>query len=289
MKTDTRTFRRLALSLPGAALAAAWSLPVGASGHGPVFALATPTLARGAWSSDTAAMGLQTSAGAPVMFRQMIGYGLTPDLQLNVSVPLAPTLDRIAAPPRSRLAAMMGAWGEAEASVMWRFHSRAPRIGVRRESTLLLGFATPMDARRNGVRVGPSVHLAAVTGYASRSWYWWGGAGYEYYLPRSADRLGALPYLTAALGYRPAHFRNAGRPDWRGFLEAVAEFPGRNRIAGRTDPNSGGSRLLIGPSVLGLFGAWGIGAGMLWPVTQHLNGNQPGERYRWAVNVSYWF
>jgi hypothetical protein len=41
--------------------------------------------------------------------------------------------------------------------------------------------------------------------------------------------------------------------------------------------------------VLGLFGAWGLETGVLFPVTQSLNGAQPKEHYRAKLVFTYWF
>src|SRR5690348_1754759 len=60
-----------------------------ADGHGPAFALATPTLGEGQWSSDTAAMSMDTGMGTALMYREMVGYGINPDLTAALSVPLA--------------------------------------------------------------------------------------------------------------------------------------------------------------------------------------------------------
>ncbi|MGH8130817.1 MAG: hypothetical protein ACRES3_08190, partial [Steroidobacteraceae bacterium] len=74
--------------LPMALVAAVMPLALRAEGHGPAFGLATPTLARGQWSSDTAAMRVEGGMGASTRFRQMLGYGVTEDLQVNLAFPL---------------------------------------------------------------------------------------------------------------------------------------------------------------------------------------------------------
>ena len=57
-------------------------------GHGPVFGLATPTLPQGAWNIDVTLMSAARGDRA-FMARETIRYGLTPDIQLNLSVPPA--------------------------------------------------------------------------------------------------------------------------------------------------------------------------------------------------------
>jgi hypothetical protein len=47
--------------------------------------------------------------------------------------------------------------------------------------------------------------------------------------------------------------------------------------------------VLLGPSMLGLFGTWGIEGGVLFPIEQSLNGNHDEEDYRAKLVVTYWF
>ena len=261
-----------------------------AEGHGPMFGLATPTLAEGQWSSDTAVMSLATGGDTAVMFREMLGYGITPDLQFSMSLPLGPT-DGLMMPPNTRTGAMMAGFGDLEAGLLWRFDRVAPDIGKRRESTLIVSVLAPAgDDQRRGIEVTPGLHLGAVTGYVSRSTYWWLGGGAQLRTKEGGDRLGNLYYVTGVFGWRPPVFRgDYPKPDWRIFLEGVAEFAERDRIDGLTVANSGGRRILVGPSMLGLFGAWGIEGGVLFPVEQSLNGNQMEEDYRAKLVFTYWF
>lgn len=257
-------------------------------GHGPAFGLATPTLARGQWSSDTATIQTATQAGDVLAYREMVGYGITEDLQALLTFPLArpdePMLSQI------RGGSMMGAMGEIEASLLWRFHRNDTAIGSRHESALLVGLSEPTDDTRGSMQVGNAIHLAAVTGFASRTVYWWTGAGTQYYLDEQGDQLGTLYYLSGVFGYRPRLFQqDYPKPDWRVFLEALAEVTERSQMNGQTMENSGGEKLLVGPSVLGLYGRFGLEAGVLWPVTQSLNGTQPEERYRAKFVFTYWF
>ena len=58
-----------------------------ASGHGPVFGMTTPTDAKGGWSFDTGIMSRVGAGGSGTMFRAMLGYGITEDLQVSLSIP----------------------------------------------------------------------------------------------------------------------------------------------------------------------------------------------------------
>ncbi len=257
-------------------------------GHGPVFGLATPTLPEGAWNGDATLMSVGRGGERAFMARQTLRYGLTADVQLNLSVP--ETLARLPSPPHTRIGTMMGGMGDLEALALWRFHKRYPGVGRRVESTLLVSALVPVVAERGGIAVGPGANGAVVTGYASRSLYGWIGAGVQGYLARDGDRLSPLAYASAVVGYRPPFFQgDYPKPDVRFFVEAVAESAGRDRVAGVPVAVSGGERVFVGPTVLGLYRAWGLGAGVLFPVVQRLNGPQPREAARLAVNLSYWF
>lgn len=273
------------------AIAFAVSMPFSAQaeGHGPLFGLATPTLARGQWSSDTTATRLETERESMDVFREMLGYGLTEDLQASLTFPLAQRNENMMS-SRTRTGSMMGAASDVEASLLWRFHRTAPDVGMRRESTLFLAVSEPGDGERRGVNVGNGINLAAVTGFASRVTYWWLGAGVQHYLENGNEQLGDVYYASAVFGWRPPLFRqDYPKPDWRVFIEGLAEHTERDRVGGRPVSASGGQTVLVGPSVLGLYGRWGIEAGALWPISQSLNGNHPEERYRAKLVFTYWF
>ena len=270
------------------AAALAGQLAGAQGGHGPVFGLATPTLPQGAWNGDATVMSLGRGGDRAVMARQTLRYGLTEDVQLNLSVPQ--TLAALPSPPRTRIGTMMGGMGDLEALALWRLQKHYPGGGRRVETTALASVLVPVVAERGGVRAGPGANAALVTGYASRDLYGWVGAGAQGYLTRDGDRLGPLGYASAVVGYRPPVFQgDYPKPDVRVFVEAVGEVAGRDRVAGATVEASGGERVLVGPTVLGLYRAWGLGTGVLFPVYDRSNGPQPSEDARLAVNLSYWF
>ena len=56
-----------------------------ASGHGPVFGAATPTLGKGGWSFDQALNGqaMDGSGDTSALLRSMISFGITEKLQIS--------------------------------------------------------------------------------------------------------------------------------------------------------------------------------------------------------------
>lgn len=196
----------------------------------------------------------------------------------------------LATPTLARGGSMMGAAETVEASLQWRFHRTAPAIGVRRESALLIGASEPTDEVQGGIEPGTGFNVAAVTGYASRTTYWWFGGGLQGNASRDGAKLGNVYYASAVFGWRPPHFRqNYPKPDWRFFVESLYEKAERHRVDGQAMPDSGSEKLLVGPSVLGLYGHWGVEGGIVWPVSQKLNGAQPAENYRAKFVFTYWF
>ena len=280
-----RSVAWLALALCG--------LPVlaGATGHGPVFGLATPTLGRGAWSLDVSLMDRSVGGKQMAMFRPLVTHGLTEDVQLSLSLPMPLYVPQ--GLPHARTMAMMPSNPDAEFLLGWRFHRTGPAVGARFESTAYLGFDYPTDAVRGGLRTSPGLYLGAVTGYASRSFYVWAGAlGRRYMSPvgSTADHPGDLGMYSLVLGYRPGVFRKElPHPDWRVFVEVVGEYSARDRLAGQELPNTGGHQVFIAPTLLGLYGSWGISGGPAFPIYSKPNGNQPKDRVRLVVNFTYWF
>ena len=256
-------------------------------GHGPVFTLATPTLGQGELSFDVMAMSTRQGNSA-WMIRQNWHYGLTEDIQLNVSVPT--TLQKIDNPPQGRLGTMMGSYGDLEMSGLFRFFKTYPGVGQRFESTLLLSGSVPTEDKRGGLHVGPSFHGGLVTGYASRTFYAWAGGGYQYYREQHNDRLGDIAYITGVIGYRPPIFQHDyPKPYWRIFVESVTEWVGDSKQNRRNITGSGGTKSLLGPSLLGLYGKWGLSSGILFPVYSSFSETKESESYRLNFVLSYWF
>ena len=260
-----------------------------ASGHGPVFGGATPTLGKGGWQFDQAWMGRSSGDAIEQTLRSMISFGITERLQISTSVPVALTTN--GQPPAGRMTASMSDAPNLEATGGWRFHVRPVGHGGRLESTAYLGGSIPTESSRGEIRSSPATTVAIASGYASRVHYFWAGAGYEKrFARRGGDRWGDVAYYSVVYGYRPPFLQlDYPKPDLRFFVEAQGENNGRARSAGLQDVNSGGRILLIGPTSLLLYKQYGLEGGIVFPIYQRLNGLQQREHYRVVVNASYFF
>jgi hypothetical protein len=269
-----------------------------ATGHGPVYGLATPTLGQGAWSIDVSAMyRLAGSVGdgnaQHAMVRPMLGYGVTEDVQLSISAPMTIYTPSTPTFGEARMMAMMPSNPDVELLLGWRFHRIGNNVGSRFESTAYVGFDYPTDAVRGQIQTTPGFVAGAVTGYASRSIYAWAGGLYRRYMTASGsgvDRTGDLVLYSLVFGYRPELFRKElPHPDWRIFVEAVGEYTARDRARGVTLENTGGHQIFVGPTLLGLYGPWGISGGPLFRVYSRVNGSRPADTLRVVVNYTHWF
>ena len=277
-------------SLAGALLVLSVPCLASASGHGPVFGAATPTLGKGGWQLDQAWLGrlVEGPNTDEQTLRTMVSFGLTEDLQISGSVPIV--LDTSSLMPRGRMMAMMSPGKEAEGIMAWRFHRRDSGAGTRFESTVAGGLGIPLEEfTSDGMHAAPSYHVSAATGYVSRTHYVWFGGGYQYHTKRQNDQMGDVVFGSVVYGYRPPALQlDYPKPDLRFFVEAMAERTSRGLHHGVEFLSSGGSAVFVGPTALLLYKAYAFEGGILFPAYQQTNGTQP-ERFRVGINVSYFF
>ena len=261
--------------------------PALAAGHGPVVGWATPTLGRGGWSLDEAwTLRSGEDDQQQQMLRTMLSFGVTENLQISGSMPLAMSDGRLGP---ARMMSAMSSDREFEALAAYRFQKRTIGIGGRQESTFYVGATAPFGRRRNGTGVGGSVEGGISTGYASRAHYVWVGGSVQHYLERGGDQFGDSRLVTAVYGYRPAVLRTeAGKPDLRFFVEVTAEDRGASRTSG-VETAAGARTVFVGPTTLLLHKAIGLEAGVLFPAYQRVDSTSVKEHVRVAVNLAYFF
>ena len=269
----------------------AGATPARASGHGPVFGLATPTNARGAWALDTGVMGRKGRGATGVMWRSMLTFGITEDLQVSASFPAVFSSAPFAP---SRTTGMMPGNGDVEGLLAWRFHREGTDIGSRFESTAYGGLIYPGPQRPPGMlgelKRAPGFWSAVSTGFASRSHYLWGGIGYSRFAEAEGDQRPDLLFYSFVWAYRPPAWRKDYPDwDWRFFVELTGERSGKARHRGAEVTGTGGHQLFLGPSTLGIYKNYAIEAGIQFPVYRDVGALHQQERFRFAVNLSYFF
>jgi len=261
-----------------------------AADHGPVFGLATPTNPKGGWSFDLGVNGRGGDDGATSTLETELSYGVTENLKLSVSAPLVFQADPY---PRSSVTENTPISGDFSGLTWWRFQ-RKDLAGKRIESTAVAGVLVPGPQREAGVyrdlNSGVGYLVGAVTGVASRSQYVWLGATYQRYTESKGDRRPDLLSYTAVYGYRPLSWRtDYPRWDWRIFGELTGERSGTLHRQNSDLPGSSVQQLFLGPSVLGVYCAIGIEAGIQFPIYRDVGPLYPKEHYRFAINFAYFF
>jgi hypothetical protein len=260
-----------------------------ASGHGPVFGLATPTNPEGGWSFDANLMG-RGGDGYGLMFRPALGYGLTENLKLSISGPVVLHAEPFAP---SRLSAFTSMSGDFEGVAIWRFHRQDTGIGSRFESAAIGGVVAPgpqdLGGALKNIRGGVGGLIGGVTGMASRSHYVWGGATYHRYSSSDGDRRPDLLFYSFAYAYRPPAWRTDRGWDWRIFGEMTGERSGSIKRAGVTLRGSDSNQVFLGPTTLGVYKNYAVSAGIQFPIYRDSSPIYPRERVRFAVNFAYFF
>jgi hypothetical protein len=273
------------------ALGALWLMPslTYASGHGPVFALATPTNPKGGFSFDASFMG-RYGGDRGTMYRGALGYGITENLKLSLSAPLILQTDAFA---RSRTAAFTPMGGDFEALGLWRFQRKDFGVGKRLETTAIGGLLVPGpqagSGALEGIRGHPGALVGIVSGVTSRSHYVWAGATYQRYGKAAGNRRGDLRFYSFAYAYRPESWRKDNGWDWRVFAECTGEQLGAVERGGMDVPGSRSNQAFVGPAALGVYKNYAVSGGVQWAVYQNAGPLYPRERVRVAINFTWFF
>jgi hypothetical protein len=294
------------------------AVPVWGDGHGPAFGYSTATLGLGDTSVETS---LMWRSGA-IMFGPRITYGLKENLQISFSSPFHLNHGEH---PSGRSTAMMPGDPEAEVVLGWRFYHASTGIGTRNEATLYAGGSTltqePPRVDGLPLRRQPGIYVAAAAGHVSRKYDVWAGAGYQRYGQWSsgvADHDSNTLLTSFVAGWRPSLFdMDYPKPDLRFFWETTGELVGQalrdetspvaTGSGGGHDhgsappppppstggivvlPNSGGTGVFSGPTVLCTYHSMAFQGGVLFALWDRPNGTQPHEKFRAVIGVSYYF
>ena len=295
------------------------ALPVWGDGHSPAFSFSTSTLGKGDASVETSLMW----RSGTYMIGPRVGYGITPNFQISFSSPFHVNHGDH---PTGRFMAMMPGNPEIEVLAGWRFFHASTGISTRNEATIYAGGSalTQHVPRTDGppLRRQPGMYVALAAGRVARSYDIWAGVGYQRYghwNSANDDHQSNTLLASLAIGWRPGFLnKDYPKPDVRFFWETTgqevglawrAPVPpsfegtggGHNHAQQpifyppkRTSNivylrNSGGTGIFSGPSLLCTFRSMAFQGGILFPLMQEPNGNQPQEHFRAVVGVSYYF
>jgi hypothetical protein len=252
-----------------------------ASGHGPLFALSTPTNASHQWSIDFASLTIRDQDNTGAVFRSILSYGITEAVMVSASVPV------IAGQTESLTPAL----GSFEGFITWRFQKRNRGVGSRYESVLFGGVIFPADqfGALSLVEKTPGFLAGGCTGLVSRKHYIWVGASYTAFQEKNGDRRPDLLFYSMAWGFRPDAWRKEYPAwDWRLFVEATGEAFGDLQINHLTLTDTDEHQLLLGPAILGQYKSFAVEAGIQVAIYRN-TGLDSGERFRFGLTAVYYF
>lgn len=256
-----------------------------AQGHGPVFGYATPTNSQGEYSFDAGVIARVDTGGAQLTARGIVTYGFTSFLQVAVTAPAL--LTNTLLPPTR-----MTGGDDFEVKLGWRFHHDIKGVGKRFESTLFGGLVVPgpqtIGNTPTTVRGAPGAMVAFATGVASRSHYFWAGAGYTAFPSRAGDKNPNAFSYSLVYAYRPRAWRTEpNKWDWRILAEMTGERSGDFQKSGAEIFGSNSHQIFFGPSTLGVYKQFAVQGGIQFAVYHSVGPLLPRENIRVAVNFTY--
>jgi hypothetical protein len=263
-----------------------------ASGHGPLFGLATPVNFKNSWTLDFGQMNRRGAISTDISVRALLSYGITEDITASFS---APYMFRGVKLVPGREAATMPGTSDFEINGAWRFHKKALGIGKRIESTIYGGLIFPTGQQTHDFfgdhRETNGFWGGAATGYVSRTHYVWLGATYTKYQRSSrGDQRPSNFFYSAVYGFRPP-FGKKEFPNWD--LRVLAELTGEKTEAldhhGFIVSNSKGHSIFLGPSILALYRQYAVQAGLQLPIYKDVGDYYEDELARFAFNFSFLF
>lgn len=264
--------------------------PASASGHGPVFGLATPTNAKGGWQLDLMSGTRISPEESGAMTRAMLSFGVTEDVQISVT---APYVFKFAPLAPVRGMGMMAVSTDVETIGVWRFHRRGTNVGTRFESTAYAGLTIPAQRARSAVGLlnrAPGVYTAVATGMASRSHYVWVGVQNVHFAEADGDQKPNIFTYSVVWGYRPPPFRKEyPHWDWRFFVEMNGDVTSKLVHGGHQMPGTNGHQIGLGPSLLGIYKNYAISGGVQFPVLRNVGSAFARETVHIVVNFSRFF
>jgi hypothetical protein len=263
-----------------------------ASGHGPLFGLATPVNFKNTWTLDFGEMNRRGAVSTDISVRALLAYGITEDITASFS---APYMFRGVKLVPGRQAGTMPGTSDFEAYGSWRFHKKALGIGERIESTIYGGIIVPSGQQTHDFfgdhKETQGFWGGAATGYISRIHYVWLGASYTgYHKSSRGDQRPSSLFYSAVYGFRPP-FGKKEFPHWD--LRVLAELTGEKTEAVDHHEfivsNSKGHSIFLGPSILALYKQYSVQAGLQLPIYKDVGDYYEDELARFAFNFSILF
>jgi len=288
------------LFLGGVILFIALINPPIANAHEPLFSLGPHTLFKGGIGielesellSKSTLLQNGTEIGDPedqaetrLVFPTEIIYGVTADWAVTARIPVVyRTFEQSVSGLRAKTAS--SGLGDIALRSKYRFWRR-DRLGIQQSAALVLGIKLPTGDERAALPLGSGSTdflFGLTAAHEGRRFYAFGDLRYKLNTAAGKQRKGDIFFYDAAIGFRPV-LTDYYRPDLVLLLEMNAEVAQKDKVAGRSNLNSGGETVWLGPNFLLSYRNLMFRGGLRFPVVQNLNGTQLAADYEGAIVV----
>lgn len=254
----------------------------GAIAHEPVFSLGPETIYEGGVGIETEVEFEKADEEREAPLHYEIIYGLTENLAITAAIPhILEKRDG---------ATISEGLGEAALRAKYQFF-RKDTLGAQDKATVIYGmkFPTGDEDDRPPLGSGALDHLFGLSGgHESTTWYAFATGRYVLRPEAGTREKGDRVLVDAAGGFRP-WLRPYKSWDLVVLLETSYEYAGRDQRDGSTLVNTGGHRLLTGPTFLWSIRNVMVKGGIQLPLWHDLNGDQEESEWRGVLAVEYHF
>lgn len=283
-RADRIACRKSDLFLAGAALAGLFVFLFGppAAAHGPLFSPAPETIWQGGTEVTLGYHRVEAGAEREQEGFLEVEYGLTARWEIGIALPyVSQNEDGIKA----------DGIGDFTFTTKYQFW-RLDLPGAQYKAAGFVSVKAPTADSDAGPRLGSgSTDFIGglATGYESRRWYWFASGGYR--LNTEGDgglEQGDRQFLNVVGGIRPI-LSEYNEPDTVLMLELNWERADRDSLNGQLLADTGGWTLFASPVLWWTYRQAAVKAGVQIPLTDDLNGAQPGADYRAKLELVYHF
>lgn len=258
------------------------SLTNSAFAHEPVFSLGPETIYKDGVGIETEFEFEHGDKEKEGVLHYEILYGLTENIALTLEVPQF--LEKKEDTDTS------DGLGDIALRTKFQFY-RKDSLGVQDKATLIYGLKFPSgdEGKKPALGSGSIGHLFGLSlGHESTTIYGFATARFFLRTDSGSKDKGDRILLDVSFGFRP-RLRAYKSWDLVLLLETSYIFIQKDKINGAKQPNTGGRKLLIGPTFLWSIRNIMLKGGFQFPVWQGLEGSQKKEDFRSVVAIEYHF
>lgn len=250
--------------------------------HEPIFSLGPETIWKGGIGIESETGYEKKGSDREIEMHYEIIYGVTEDLSLTIEVP------HIIEKKEKR--GISDGLGEVALRGKYQLFKK-DTLGAQDKVSLIYGLKLPTgnEDKKPSLGSGSFDHLFGLSaGHESTTLYGFATGRYLLKTESGNEEKGDRAIIDIAFGFRP-WLRPYKSWDLVVLFENSYIFSQKNKLNGVKQENSGGHKILTGPTFLWSIRNVMVKGGIQFPVWQDLNGNQEKTDLRSVIAVEYHF